>query len=158
VDTNCDQTEACTGHNCCVSHDGAGCNDSSIQECVCASQMFSGCCGAGGAWSQACTIAVSLLNCGACAGETSCDNDEDDDEDGATDCDDSDCYGNDPACTHNCCETRDGGGCNSEAIQECVCGLAPVPIVFPTPSDCCTDSWSDVCVIAATLGCGAGCN
>lgn len=47
---------------------------------------------------------------------------------------------------HGCCDLNHGPGCNDESVQDCVCAVLP---------SCCTDEWTDTCVVLLEqLNCG----
>ncbi|MCP4873808.1 MAG: hypothetical protein GY898_34400 [Proteobacteria bacterium] len=78
--------------DCCVSNGSPGCDDEAGEDLVCDLDPF--CCNV--TWDFICADEYQDVFGGTCADEI-CDNGLDDDADGATDCDDSDCTG-DPAC------------------------------------------------------------
>lgn len=53
------------GTDCCTPHGAPGCDDDTIEQCVCTEDPF--CCGEpGGNWDEACVGNVNLLGCGMC--------------------------------------------------------------------------------------------
>jgi hypothetical protein len=52
-----------------------------------------------------------------------------------------------PTTTNNCCTSKTTPGCNSSAIQTCVCASDPY---------CCSTAWDSQCVSEVTsLSCGS---
>jgi hypothetical protein len=91
--------------------------------------------------------AITISECAGPQPEI-CDNGQDDDGDGATDCADPDCIGH-PACgaSGDCCTPHPTPGCDDPAISACVCAQDPY---------CCDTEWDSYCVDEVTsFGCGA---
>ena len=56
----------CAGsESCCTAHGSPGCDDLSIQQCVCADSLGSGCCS--GNWTEVCAAVAE--SCGSCSGD-----------------------------------------------------------------------------------------
>jgi hypothetical protein len=150
--------------DCCAASPEPGCQDPTVQDCVCAQEPA--CCSAG--WGAQCaTLAAGScgyacdsvcgdgvckegesctscpVDCGACGGRCG---------DGACKLGEScdtcplDCG----ACTGSCCEARPEPGCEDSGVRACVCASDPA---------CCLAGWDAQCVqIAGDCGatCGAG--
>lgn len=131
---------ACPGQgDCCEVQDGPGCDDPTIQACVCAEDSF--CCEF--TWDSICVEEVEEFGCGDCGG-------------GGGGCGDGAC-GADEDCLicpedcgqcggTSCCEPHDSPGCEDAAVQQCVCAED----VY-----CCDVEWDGICVNEVnSLGCG----
>lgn len=122
--------------DCCVAGVGPGCNDATIQACVCAEVPF--CCD--DAWGEVCTDAVEAFGCGHCGGA---------EETG----DPTTGGGGDtgeppppPPPSNDCCTPAANPGCTEVAVQDCVCTTDPF---------CCDSEWDQVCVDQVdSFGCG----
>jgi hypothetical protein len=57
-----------SGTDCCTPHDTPGCDDATIQQCVCSEDTF--CCVERGAWDATCVATVNQLGCGVCEIDT----------------------------------------------------------------------------------------
>lgn len=66
-----DQCEITAIHNCCEFNHGVGCNDPSVEACVCAVDPF--CCDT--EWDRLCTTRVEPEGCGSCDFASDCNND-----------------------------------------------------------------------------------
>jgi hypothetical protein len=93
LDCTCD-----VGAECCIEHDGVGCNVLSCQDCVCEKDPF--CCSLDpedpGTWDQDCVeLAANPDECGA------------------------EC----PCGTADCCLPHGGVGCDEARCESCVCGI-----------------------------------
>ena len=130
---------ACPGQgNCCETQDGPGCNDPTVQACVCAEDSF--CCEF--TWDQICVNEVEELECGNCGGG-GCGDGKCDDEEDCLDCpeDCGQCAG------ESCCEPHDTPGCADGGVQACVC---------EQDAFCCDVEWDGICVNEVTsLDCGS---
>jgi hypothetical protein len=78
---------------CCEANGSPGCDDPTIEACVCAEDPF--CCDPQQTWDALCVSKVDELACGSCGGETPTKGD--------------------------CCEGHDTPGCSDLAVQSCVC-------------------------------------
>lgn len=85
------------GGDCCVASDAPGCDDATVQACVCDQDSY--CCNT--AWDGVCVDEVESLGCGSCGGGG----------DG----------GGDPVSA--CCEQQAGAGCPDTTVQDCVCAV-----------------------------------
>ncbi|MFH1532771.1 MAG: hypothetical protein ABIK09_18770 [Pseudomonadota bacterium] len=151
------------GGDCCTDTGTPGCDDPTIQGCVCAQDPY--CCSTN--WDDTCAAEVEDFFCGDCGGGPSC---GDDWCDFGEDCDscpadcgecaacgdgwcdmDEDCQSCPEDCgacggIGDCCEVQDGPGCGDPSVQACVCA---------EDSFCCEFVWDDVCVGEVDLfGCG----
>ncbi len=119
------------GGDCCTTHDGGSCDDSTCSDCVCGVDDL--CCQ--GPWDATCVaIARDVDECsGSC---TSC----------------TPLPTEPPDATPTpgpCCEGRDlNPGCDESTCEACVCGVDGV---------CCTDTWDDSCVVIAAEECALEC-
>jgi hypothetical protein len=137
-DTCPDDCGACGGTgSCCEAQEGPGCDDPTIQACVCLQDSF--CCDY--TWDEVCVEEVATFNCGDCVGggcgNGACDNDED-----CLICP-ADCG----ACAGTgCCEAHATPSCDDAGISACVCAQDQF---------CCDVEWDGVCVDeVASLACG----
>ena len=148
ADGQCDGGENCEtcpedcgpcegGGACCEAHDGPGCDDPTVQACVCAEDSF--CCEY--SWDGICVGEVEELGCGSCSGGGCGDGQCLDPEDCIIcpeDC--GECQG------ASCCQPHETPGCDDPAVQACVCA---------EDAYCCEQMWDDICVDEVTsLGCG----
>ena len=128
----------CAGQgDCCAPHDSPGCEDSSIQACVCKKDSF--CCES--VWDDVCVAQVTDFGCGACnglgCGDTKCE--------GGEDCltcpeDCGECSG------EGCCEPHATAACEDAEIAACVCN---------EDAYCCQVEWDATCVDEVELfACG----
>ncbi|MEE8384568.1 MAG: hypothetical protein V3S01_01440, partial [Dehalococcoidia bacterium] len=104
--------DECDIHNCCEFGHGPGCNNATIEACMCAIDPF--CCNDD--WDEICSEQVISFGCDTCEGT-------------------EDCNGNDvpDECElHNCCEDGHGTGCSNATIEDCVCAVDPF---------CCDIEW-----------------
>jgi hypothetical protein len=145
----CEAAESCTTceqdcgpcdqpGDCCHVQQTKGCNDPTIQACVCAQDSF--CCNY--SWDQICVNEVEELGCGSCSGggcgDGACGVDED-----CTTCPE-DCG---PCGGASCCEAHDTPSCDDAAVAECVCA---------GDAYCCNTMWDGICVGEVTsMGCGS---
>jgi hypothetical protein len=144
---------------CCFAHAELGCEDTVIEECVCAGEPA--CCEVG--WHDACVEKARIF----CSAECSID-----EEEGPLDTSDtmpsdgtsttsggsttqgsesttSDEASSTGAPVSDCCVTHDGPGCDDPVTENCVC--------FENQQEACCDiSWSALCVDTAE-DCGAVC-
>lgn len=143
--------------DCCVGNGSPGCDDATIEMCVCAQDDF--CCI--NVWDDICAGMVTDLGCAPCGPPG--DDDDDDmadagDGGGGTDGGDAgdggdmgggDMGGVDPQCPigfGDCCAANGSIGCNDCEIETCVCDV---------DSYCCDTDWDDICVDEAATECGA---
>lgn len=167
----CDSCGAPPAGDCCASHSTPGCDDATVQACVCDMDPF--CCGT--AWDSIC-VGEANSPCGACGGTTT--------EDCCTvhstiGCEDANvqscvCGMDSFCCTYSwdsicageaandcgadcgggsipggtCCSTSSSPGCSVSSIETCVCDL---------DSFCCEEEWDYICVDEAQNDCGADC-
>lgn len=75
------------------------------------------------------TISPAMCGDGACNGVESC----------------VDCPLDCGACTNDCCDASATGGCADAGVATCVCAISP---------ECCTDAWTEACVMLAQDQCG----
>ncbi len=128
----------CTGSgSCCEPHEGPGCENATIQACVCKKDSF--CCEY--TWDDVCVEEVTSFGCGDCAGggcgNGQCDNDED-----CLVCPE-DCG---ECLSESCCEPHKTLGCEDVDIAACVCNQDMY---------CCEVEWDSVCVDEVdSFGCG----
>ena len=137
-----DEDEIAADHNCCEFGGGLGCNDPTIEACVCGLDPY--CCDV--EWDRLCADLVIRGECGVCPA-TDCNGNEVPDE-----CE-ADCNHNgiadacEVAADHDCCATHDTPGCSDEAIETCVCAIDPY---------CCEFEWDERCAERVHGdGCGA---
>ena len=124
--------------DCCEPQEGPGCEDPTVQACVCEEDSF--CCGY--TWDQVCVDEVAEFDCGDCDGGGCGNGACDDDEDCLTcpeDC--GECQGS------GCCQPHATPGCDDAAVQDCVC---------EEDAYCCEEEWDGVCVDEVDgMGCGS---
>lgn len=137
------------GSGCCEAHAGPGCEESSVQTCVC--DENAACCGFD--WSAEC---VELAQ-GTCEATCEPDATTGDSTTGETS-DDSGSTGGDTEGTTGfgatggeelgpCCESVGAGaGCLHQPTQQCVCAI---------DSGCCDDDWTAECAALAQSDCNA---
>lgn len=164
VDTRGEDTGT-DARECCATHASPGCDDSSIQECVCSEAPA--CCEL--EWRSECvkkahelcgapcgTVDTGVVDDGTDAGSTSIPPATSDDSatltDSVTDSAGSTSTTDGGGSTgggavDDCCIAHDSPGCNDDVATSCVCNLMPV---------CCKDGWSDGCVEQA-FACKAVC-
>ena len=124
--------------DCCEPHDGPGCDDPTVQACVCKDDSF--CCEY--TWDEVCVEEVKTFGCGDCegggCGNGACD--------GIEDC--LTCPEDCGACEGTgCCQAHPAPGCDDQGIQNCVC---------EDDAYCCEEEWDGVCVDEVDgLGCGS---
>ncbi len=143
-DSGLDGTE--TGGNarpCCVPHSGIGCEDASVEECVCS--QVPDCCAV--EWNDHCS--QKARECGGACGvvddgpleeSTSIPPMTSDDSDSATDGSTSTSDGGSSTGTTvdgDCCTTHDDPGCSDDKAAACVCESLP---------QCCEEGWTKACV------------
>ncbi|MGH1342753.1 MAG: hypothetical protein ACRBN8_14425 [Nannocystales bacterium] len=137
------------GSGCCEPHAGPGCNEPSVQTCVCDENTT--CCGFD--WSAEC---VELAQ-GRCAATCEPDATTGDSTTSATSGASGSTGGGTGASTgfgptggleaSPCCEALGGvGGCLHQPTQECVCAIN---------SGCCDDAWTAECAALAQSDCNA---
>lgn len=148
--------------NCCeATAEVAGCEQPSIEACVCAVEPS--CCI--GAWTAACVALVETLGCSLCG--PSCQQDQDCTDPARPVCvpglarcggcaKDADCKAPEkPSCNPGvfrcvapCCAVTGEPGCSaSTTIRDCVCAKDPF---------CCETSWDSSCALqVVSLGCGS---
>jgi hypothetical protein len=147
-DGSCDAGEDCqvcpedcgpcggTG-SCCEPQDTPGCDNPTLQACVCAQDSF--CCEF--TWDGICVEEVAEFGCGSCdgggCGDGQCTEDE-----SCLSCPD-DCG---PCAGSGCCSPHPEPGCDDGLAQACVC---------EQDAFCCETEWDEICVNEVTsLGCG----
>lgn len=122
--------------SCCSVHDSVGCDDETVEACVCGKDGF--CCE--DHWDKLCTFEVNEFECGYC--EPSC---GDGKCEGAENC--LTCAADCMPCAEFCCVVSDASpGCPDSEVGACVCEKMP---------ECCTVAWTAECVAAVNdLECG----
>jgi hypothetical protein len=137
------------GDDCCLAHAGPGCNDVTVEACVCQDDAV--CCTFD--WDAAC-VAAARNRCGACGGGSATTDPTTGPEPTSTSLDDgatSDMTAStDPTQTNDaCCQVTASPGCPSDPqLEACVCQLDEF---------CCMQSWDEICVGEAITDCGAMC-
>ncbi|MBM4371486.1 MAG: hypothetical protein FJ098_07515, partial [Deltaproteobacteria bacterium] len=127
----------CEG-DCCAPHEGPGCDDPAVSECVCSHEI--GCCKDD--WDADCVAQVTTFACGDCGP--------------VVECGDGLCQGWETCelCPEDCgtcgagscCTPKETPKCEDAAITACVCAEDPY---------CCDTKWDWICVNEVdTLGCG----
>jgi hypothetical protein len=132
-----------SGQDCCVGGPDPGCNDATVEACVCNEIPF--CCETG--WEKVCGSAVDALGCGHCgAGETGepPPGDTGDPPPGDT--------GDEPLPPQaGCCEPQMTPGCTDVGVEACVCNQ---------DAYCCDTAWDQLCVDNVAMfmcgDCGGG--
>lgn len=126
-----------SNQDCCAGGPQGGCNDATVQACVCAEFDF--CCDA--AWDKVCASAVEALGCGHCGGI----GDTGDSTTGGGGGDTGDPPPPPPP-GNDCCTPAANPGCTDAGIESCVCMQDPF---------CCDTEWDQVCVDQVdSFGCG----
>lgn len=120
---------------CCTSHPAPGCEDPSIEACVC--ELDAECCAFG--WDDGC-VQVALTLCGACGGGGTTEAEGSSESTGT----DTNGHHHDP----ECCMPSDTPGCADEDIEACVCGNDPF---------CCESEWDDLCIQVGITNCDTRC-
>lgn len=124
------------GQDCCVGGTELGCNDPSVESCVCNEIPF--CCETG--WEDVCASAVEALSCGHCGGAGT---GEDPPPPGDTS---GEPPPPPPGGDGDCCVDNGTPGCDDATVQDCVC---------MQDAFCCDTMWDDVCVgEVGSFGCG----
>jgi hypothetical protein len=121
-----------SGQDCCVGGPEPGCNDATVESCVCAEIPF--CCDTG--WEKVCGSAVEALGCGHCGGVGETGEDPPPGETGE-DPPPGDTGGDPPPPTGGCCEVQMTPGCDDAGVQDCVC---------MQDAYCCDTAWDQVCI------------
>lgn len=125
------------GQDCCMGGTEPGCNDPTVESCVCNEIPF--CCDSG--WEDVCASAVEALGCGHCGGGVGDTGGDPPPPPGDT--------GGDPpppVGDGDCCMDNGTPGCDDATVQDCVC---------MQDAYCCDSVWDQVCVDeVASLGCG----
>jgi hypothetical protein len=135
--------------SCCHGNGTPGCEDATIEACVCAQDSF--CCE--NVWDDLCAALVDDMGCGACGGvdepgPTTGDADEPSTSTGTGTSGGGDDGGDGGAMPNggDCCEANGSAGCEDAAVESCVCA---------SDAYCCTNEWDDICVGGVDeLGCG----
>ncbi len=125
------------GQDCCVVGASPGCNDATVESCVCSEIAF--CCDSG--WEEVCAAAVEALGCGHCGGGL--------DTGGPPPGDTGDSGGPPPPPPGggDCCSNNGTPGCDDAAVEGCVC---------MQDAYCCDTAWDQVCVDQVdSFGCGS---
>ena len=139
---NCpDDCGPCGGTgSCCEVQDTEGCDDPTIQACVCDQDSF--CCEI--EWDEICVNEVTSLQCGQCDGGPACGDGECQGGENCEVCpaDCGECSG-----AGDCCEPLETPGCGDAGVQACVCALDEY---------CCETKWDDICADEVEgEGCGS---
>ncbi len=151
--------------NCCERNPGPGCDDPTVEACVCSIDPT--CCEA--EWTEACAGLVEPAGCGMCGGSTDdcCQPHEPCGDDAILDCVcgidayccDADwdllcvamateCGSSCAVLEGSCCEPTMNFGCEDFGVMRCVC---------PMNRGCCNNAWDNACVDMAAAECGAEC-
>ncbi|MCH9680133.1 MAG: hypothetical protein K0V04_01765 [Deltaproteobacteria bacterium] len=122
--------------SCCASHPGAGCDELTIEACVCG--VDAECCAFG--WDDGC-VQVAQTLCGSCGGR------------GTTGAGDSTSSSSSSSSgtgepDPDCCIPSRSPGCANPEIEACVCHLDPF---------CCDAQWDELCVQAGVTSCETSC-
>ena len=124
--------------NCCIAHDGPGCDQAVVQEGVCETDEY--CCDS--VWDETCVDEVTEFGCGTCGVVPGCGDGDCAADEHCASCP-QDCGG---ACVGDCCLANGSPGCKMLALAICVC---------EQDAYCCTDEWDDACVAEVDeFGCG----
>jgi hypothetical protein len=124
------QCGSCMGMKgeCCEVHAAAGCNDPSVEECVCMVPGNEACCEI--QWNEVCVAVIdnpNYCNLGYCVGM------------GGTD--------TGGATKGPCCQANSTPGCDDPTVESCVCAA---------DATCCSEPWDDFCVVLVEgAACGA---
>ncbi len=130
-----DDTTGASGQDCCEGGPEPGCNDPTIETCVCAELPF--CCEQN--WDEACAAAADALHCADCGGGGG-------EETGGGTTGGDDGMPPPPVGMGDCCMPQMAGGCSDAMVQDCVC---------MEDAYCCDSEWDDICVdLVAESGCG----
>lgn len=111
--------------DCCMAGAGPGCNDATIESCVCTEIAF--CCDTG--WEEVCASAVEALGCGHCGGSGDTGVPPPPGETGEPP--------PPPPGGGDCCLDNGTPGCDDAAVESCVC---------MQDAYCCDTAWDQVCV------------
>lgn len=125
-----------SGQDCCLGGSEPGCNDPTVESCVCTEIPF--CCDTG--WEKVCSSAVEALGCGHCGGvgETGEPPPPPPGETGDPP--------PPPGGGGDCCMDNGTPGCDDGTIESCVC---------MQDAYCCDTAWDEVCVDEVGMfGCG----
>ncbi len=149
--------------DCCIVHDGQGCDDGDCTDIVC--EMDSYCCN--NTWDSICAQEAGAL-CPVCGGDVpvcgdkvcgsgeTCSNCPGDCGVCPPECGDAECNGDEDcvscaedcgACQGNCCESNGGVGCETPSCQDAVCAA---------DAWCCNNEWDNICADEAAelcIGC-----
>jgi hypothetical protein len=135
--------------DCCSAHDGPGCGNELVAECVC--ELGSYCCNT--AWDTACVSAVDELGCGICPLTPLPADDGSGSGSGGTSGVAGDAgaggVGSAPEVGDwtSCCAKQVGAGCGDELVEACVCHV---------DAYCCDKKWDRYCAEETELlGCAA---
>ncbi|MCH9683381.1 MAG: hypothetical protein K0V04_18235 [Deltaproteobacteria bacterium] len=127
------------GGDCCMPHDGPGCDEPEVERCVCT--LEPACCQ--GHWGVGCTAVLELHGCGQCGGDPPSAETGDPEPPAPGDTGDTEPP---PPPTNDCCDTSPSPGCIDASIQDCVCQQDPF---------CCDMAWDALCVDGVNvLACG----
>jgi hypothetical protein len=137
--------------NCCNAHEGKGCENEAVAECVCAEGSY--CCNT--AWDAACVHAVDELGCGICPILMIPESSGSAGAGGAPPAGEGGAPGSEPDPApapgagqwSSCCEKQSHAGCGDVVVEDCVCYV---------DAYCCEKKWDRYCASEAeTLGCAA---
>ncbi|MCK4661203.1 MAG: hypothetical protein KAV82_16910, partial [Phycisphaerae bacterium] len=128
-------------HNCCETGHGAGCNDPTIEACVCEGDEY--CCT--GEWDSDCVEEVELFECGSCIVENDCNGNGTLDECDIAGSTSTDCNAN---AVPDDCDIAGGTSvdCNENSMPD-ACDIAG-----GTSNDCDGNSIPDDCEVSAVVG------